>query len=170
MPNWCDNDLYITGPSKERNKFLAACMIDNQLDFNTAIPYLDKYKQMDIDYHRARKGKDPKYTIKQYEKQYHTDRDGYNKGGYDWCCKHWGTKWNVHDAQIDHSDRRIVMNFDTAWGPPAPAILLWSGQFPKLTFMLKFYEAGVGFKGVVKVHAGETIEDITSSYRGNRGG
>jgi len=48
---------------------------------------------------------------------------------YDWCCKNWGTKWDVAEVEIDHdgleySDDQKVAWFSfrcwTAWAPPVP--------------------------------------------------
>ena len=37
---------------------------------------------------------------------------------YEWCTNNWGTKWNSYCPQIDVSDGRIEVVFDTAWSPP----------------------------------------------------
>jgi hypothetical protein len=48
---------------------------------------------------------------------------------YDWCCKNWGTKWDVAEVWIDHeglvhTDDLKVAWFSfrcwTAWAPPVP--------------------------------------------------
>ena len=30
---------------------------------------------------------------KAYIDKYGFPKDGYNQGGYQWCCDNWGTKW-----------------------------------------------------------------------------
>ena len=37
---------------------------------------------------------------------------------YDWCCEHWGTKWNAH--QYSHECGEVW--FETAWSHPYPVI------------------------------------------------
>jgi len=46
------------------------------------------------------------------------------KWDYDWCCKHWGTKWDAYDCDIENggSDAFVRINFLTAWSPPQPIL------------------------------------------------
>lgn len=103
--------------------------------------------------------------------------DGFNSGGYSWCVGNWGTKWLAGNGSGEIQFRgkgntRAVVNleFVTAWSPPKPIILALSNQFPSISFSLKYYEGGMGFKGVFSAKNGETLDDHSSDYRGNRGG
>jgi hypothetical protein len=114
MPNWTENDLTITGPDVQ--KILNAIRSDDKddedarlLDFNTIIPYPQAYKEMD---QRAREYREKFFAIAQDDPErgqklealaaeYGVEpgspwiKDGYNSGGYDWCCDNWATKWNA---------------------------------------------------------------------------
>lgn len=53
-----------------------------------------------------------------------TAYDNYRKFGtttwYDWCCSHWGTKWNAYGCNFDYDNK--VITFQTAWSAPDPVI------------------------------------------------
>lgn len=46
---------------------------------------------------------------------------------YDWCCEHWGTKWNAGDTCIFDDDE---VSFETAWCAPIPVIKKLSEMYP----------------------------------------
>jgi hypothetical protein len=109
MPNWTENDLTITGPDVQ--KILNAIRSDDKddedarlFDFNTIIPYPQAYREMD---QRAREYREKFFAIAQdnpergqkleaLAAEYGVEpgspwiKDGYNSGGYDWCCDEWG--------------------------------------------------------------------------------
>jgi hypothetical protein len=91
--------------------------------------------------------------------------DGFTAG-------HWGTKWNAcyFGPLEDATDTRADIAFCTAWSPPAPVIMELSRQFPKLTFTLKYWEGGCGFRGMLRVKAGRVSGAATYDYSGPRGG
>ena len=53
---------------------------------------------------------------------------------YDWCCEHWGTKWNAH--QYSHECGEVW--FETAWSHPYPVIAALSRQFPAEVFSVSY--------------------------------
>ena len=85
---------------------------------------------------------------------------------------HWGTKWNAcyFGPLQNATDQRADLGFDTAWSPPEPVIMELSRQFPKLTFTLKYWEGGCGFRGILRVKAGKVLYAANYDYKGNRGG
>lgn len=108
---------------------------------------------------------------------------------YEWAISHWGTKWNASEARIltrdmvDEADRSgrsrkatedakvsAVIGFQTAWSPPIPIIIALSDKFPKLKFVLDYWEGGMGFQGTYVAKNGETITDVSMKYNGPRGG
>lgn len=109
----------------------------------------------------------PMYDTKRKEPRYRYAMDGFNLGGYDWCFSNWGTKWNIGDEVEfeDHGDE-LYFNFLSAWSPPCEIILEMSNKFPILKFKMKYYEAGMGFKGTYKVEGGVVVKDVSSNYNG----
>jgi len=173
MPNWSYNTLVVQGSPKEREKFKKFAKFKLRkkemermgitpsqakkivLDFNNFIPYPECFKMQDVARvrmtelnNKMSKGK----TLTKNEKnemativlQYGYEfSDGYNSGGWDWCCSHWGTKWNACELQpITELKGETLIEFDTAWQPPFPVILKMSEMFPKLTFTLNFEVEG----------------------------
>src|SRR3954471_12802801 len=48
MPNWCECDLYITGPKEELEKFLETVKSEESVfDFNRVIPYPEHFRELD---------------------------------------------------------------------------------------------------------------------------
>ena len=59
---------------------------------------------------------------------------------YDWCCEHWGTKWNAH--QDSHECGEVW--FETAWSHPYPVIAALSRQFPAEVFSVSYADEDIG--------------------------
>ena len=90
---------------------------------------------------------------------------------YEWSREHWGTKWNACETKLEYEKPRgAKITFDTAWAPPEPVVKKLSGRFPEHTFVLKFYEGGMGYKGSRKYRAGRIVESSDGRYAGRRGG
>ncbi len=86
-----------------------------------------------------------------------------NSGWYEWQIAHWGTKWNAYDisprdfptvlTEIEGSlspNRKEVhmkYHFTTAWSPPTNWVQSMCGEYPDLTFTLRFMETGCDFMG-----------------------
>lgn len=196
MPNWCDNDLRITGPAKELKRFkdFAKETVDGQeeeLSANKFIPYPEKFKKQD---ELAKKNGEKREELKKKlikegmsedkaRQKACTDipdvKDGYNQGGYSWCCSNWGTKWGFCDIELveeiyrkgkDDKCSELFYTFNTAWSPAIPVIKKMGKMFPLLTFDLRYFEQGAGFNGMYIVDKGKVIHDKSGEYFGDRGG
>jgi hypothetical protein len=64
----------------------------------------------------------------------------------DWCCTHWGTKWDLTPEQARAAADELLACgetfFNTAWSPPIEAIAELSRLFPESGFRLDYYEGG----------------------------
>jgi len=162
MPNWCSNDLTITGPSEDLTTLanLVGLYGDSpSFDFNKIDPYPEHFREQD------------EAAVEAFKRGDYSVKDGFNSGGYDWCVTNWGTKWNSNKLFNFKTTRtKIKASFDTAWAPPQMVILTLSSRFPKCTFNLKYYESGMGFKGSLTLMDGEVMESKEGRYTGNRGG
>jgi hypothetical protein len=147
-------------------------------DFEKVIPYPEKFKQMDKEYGEIEASLKGQYNnearnkaFEAYKKKYgQTDtypKDGFNSGGHVWCNQNWGTKWNV-DNNVEINKQ--IISFDTAWTPPLPVIEALAKQHPKVKFQLKYYEGGMGFKGITEYADGELTYEEETEYSGTRGG
>jgi hypothetical protein len=119
-----------------------------------------------------------------WRKKYGDKQDGYNSGGYEWCCENWGTKWSACRVELQEQNERCVhLAFDTAWTPPIPVIAALHKKFPEATLEIEYFECGVGFCGGATWYSKLDAEDMgheweagvpslewESKYRGSRGG
>jgi len=178
MPNHCYNELILNGSQKNIDEmFLFIASDESDFDFNKIIPYPEHFRQRDDDAEAARSKED----MAAFVEKYGDSHDGYNSGGYNWCCDSWGTKWNAYEV-----DRRgCSLFFQTAWSPPAPVIIALAKMFPDVTFHLEFFERGMGFAGGFtclgrcdyadetgeQFEAGKVVREwYTNEYRGSKGG
>ena len=119
MPNWCENELTITSP--DVNRVLEAIRSENDqdqevrlFDFNRIIPYPQIYRDLDL---RAaayqekllaitRDDPERRQKLEALGLEYGVEpgtpwiQDGYNSGGYEWCCDNWSTKWNASHVHL----------------------------------------------------------------------
>jgi hypothetical protein len=164
MPNHVDQDLYLTGDVESLKSFLEFAKEDDEiLSANKFIPYPDEYLIQD------------KIAAEKRLKGDYMARDGFNSGGYQWCLQNWGTKWGIYHARIEAQKLigkkgRVKFTCQSAWSPPLPVIKAMSDKFPSLKFKLKYYEGGMGFKGIYIVEGGTVLEDSDAKYNGHRGG
>jgi hypothetical protein len=98
-------------------------------------------------------------------------KDGFNSGGYEWCCLHWGTKWGICEAELTYEKKKsLKYAFRTAWSPPLPIIKKMGTVFPQLKFILSYFEGGSAFRGRFVMENGENTSNETGYYHGQRGG
>ena len=115
-------------------------------DFNNIIPYPKEFSDKDeinSRYQELQMKKD--LTLKEKKelilmKIQHPscDSDGYNQGGYNWCCGNWGTKWNACRPELTRKKGLLIYGFDTAWGPALPIMYQLVLMFPRLSIKLKY--------------------------------
>jgi len=66
---------------------------------------------------------------------------------YGTAIEAWGTKWEASDVDYDlQDDDTLVLNFETAWGPPTTAYLTGE-QTHDITIYASYYEPGMAFIG-----------------------
>lgn len=204
MPNWCDCELIVTGKEEDIKTFMEKAKAPPEdtdfngevsaLDFNSFIPYPDKFTKMSKEAEIIRMNLEGFAAVipVNWSK---APKGGYSSGGYEWCIDNWGTKWNAcevissmpmgygQNEKLLHRVFRglqtawsaptpvvLAYGFQTAWSPPIPVVLAMSRMFPKLRFVLKYWEMGVGFRGYFRAKEGEVQSDKTYAYNGNRGG
>lgn len=71
---------------------------------------------------------------------------------YEWCCEHWGTKWNAyHTKRVNET----TVRFQTAWATPLPVIEALSCRFPTDTLCLAWADEDYGANaGLLRMHNG----------------
>lgn len=172
MPNHCDSDLTVTGPSDDVREFMGryVTLCDGAvLDLGAILPYPTKFEEMDRIAHEY----EEQHPENPYEGR---PKDGFNSGGYDWSIQNWGTKWGCYqtygcDKPIEKTADGVVLHFSTAWSPFRTELLLMvSHQLPTLEFQYDSYERGAEYQTHVTVKGGEVLASSRSDYDGERGG
>lgn len=178
MPNHCDQDLTVRGPAAQVADFLAQYTAVEKggrvLSCESLIPYPKEFTLAD----RYAEASHEAWSALPVETRgpYPQIKDGFNSGGYEWCCENWGTKWGAYDGYNDSHEivgsRAVAkLHFLTAWSPLGNRVLrTLSARIPQCTITLRYYEAGCGFKGMMKVQAGAIQQASQSNYSGSRGG
>jgi hypothetical protein len=137
MPNWCYNNATIEHNDPTMIKKIVDSIENDKGLFKTFIPYPEKFAELD------RKAK------AHFDKTGERIKDGYNQGGYQWCCNNWGTKWDIRkeDIILETTQGNIILiSFSTAWSPP----IQFYDKLIELGFNVyaNYEEGGEGFLGV----------------------
>jgi len=132
MPNWCSNDLTVTGRGVKK---FAQYVADIEFSF-------EKIRPMPI-------------VIRMFnEFGRHTGK------WYNWRVEHWGTKWMTEVTGSSVTRGKFNIYFETAWAPPSGIIETLSRKYPDLTFKLYYEETGCCFAGTAVWKAGDIIRQI----------
>ncbi len=154
MPNHVEGLIRIMGTKEDVNAVMEFVKDgENIISANKVIPYPEKFKKMDEEYH-LRYGNWDSVTPEQKERA-EADRkngvyikDGYNSGGYEWCCENWGTKWDFYDIGVSDvskmHDGKFLVEYlvYTAWAPAIPVMIALSKKFPNVTIEYWFEDEG----------------------------
>ncbi len=157
MPNWCENELFLEGPTKwvqdvwtrahvgENAGLLEALVpMPTALRGTTSPPY----------------PKDsPHYKPQPYV-------DGHNNW-YDWCVANWGTKWDVDteglELTVDGDRARITGWFNSAWAPPLECMQRVIEANEDVDIKVTYMEGGMDFAG--EWHNGSDESISLSDYK-----
>jgi hypothetical protein len=149
MPNWCDNNLTITGDAEAIKRFVADITNEDESIeiLKNLVPFPTELEGGDILDHNGN-------AIGQ----------AFTDGGYSWCLQNWGTKWGDCDTEITVNDDYLVLKYQTAWSPALEGLEQISAMFPTLTFQTDWVEEGWGFIGAASFQNGiGTVYDLPES-------
>ena len=123
MPNWCNNNVEISGPKKvidQIQKIVDEKHIKDDNDPNIPedqglldwmVPMPKELRETQAD------GTERKDLLEKYG---HSD-------WYGWANDNWGTKWDIHEFYgfTRKNESTIEFGFDTAWAPALTAFDTW---------------------------------------------
>ena len=136
MPNWCDNQITITGPNSVIDKIEKIVKEEEKSDIGFLQflhPMPDALKNTTAD--GSKKPKLKKLTG-------HDD-------WYSWCTDNWSTKWDVNEFYgVDRKDNTISFAFSSAWAPPIGAYEHFLEKNEKCSLKAYYYEGGCDFAGL----------------------
>jgi hypothetical protein len=139
MPNWCDNNLYISHPEKKMMKKALNAWNSGKF-LSTLVPEPD-YTKVKV------KHTFPINIATGEPKPEFVDPE---TAWYDWRIQNWGTKWdigweNYQDKAKLSGDHDMFVTFQSAWSPPtdAYATLIEMGY----SIRAYYFEGGCAFCG-----------------------
>lgn len=145
MPNWCLNNVIIESDKKTLRKIkqrlrghdvVFECVAENGgVAFEDHATVFSFYKLIPVPPEIA--------------------RASYDRKGYDWCCDHWGSKWQAVDPEIvTDTINCLHYRFETAWTPPLPIFHALCNAFPTTKINASYEETGSELVGTVSLEKG----------------
>lgn len=88
----------------------------------------------------------------------------------EWSTQNWGTGCNATFARIVRRRPSHKITFSTAWKAPSKVIIALAEKHPRVSFTLRSFERGFGWKRCLMVKGNKIIRDEKNPYNGKRGG
>lgn len=161
MPNWCENQLSITGKKDELTKLLNIADVNGEYKLLETLYPMPEELNISSTFGEADDQLKKLHEVNK-EKYGHTD-------WYSWRNANWGCKWPESDLRIaqelsDNNDGTwtIALDFETPWGPPIEAFEKIASDYPSLLFCLYYEEPGMGFCGNNIWAKGECVDSSQS--------
>jgi len=143
MPNWCNNQITITGPNSVIDKIEK--IVDEKQETEGLLQFMypmpERLKDTTAD------GSEDKKMIKKY---------GYSDW-YGWATNEWGTKWDLTEfygvdrqylTETSEGESTISFAFDSAWSPPVGAYENFIANNEDCSLRATYYEPGCDFMGI----------------------
>ena len=145
MPNWCDNQITITGPNSVIEKIEKIVREEENIDLSSkekgeSMGLLNFMypmpKELDGTTSPSSSADKPQPMV-----------DGFDNW-YDWRCENWSTKWDVNEFYgVDRQGDTISFGFSSAWSPPIGAYEKFLDKNEDCSLKAYYYEGGCDFMG-----------------------
>ena len=145
MPNYCNNNIVITGPNSVIDKIEKIANGDKG-------DLLQYFFPMPKELNDTVAGPEPKTKKEKLEKRRLQVEYGASNW-YDWRVENWGTKWdimefyNINRKEIGEDESEIALGFDTAWAPALGAYEKFIDENSNCSLKAYYYEPGCDFMG-----------------------
>jgi hypothetical protein len=162
MPNWCSNELTISGDKEAISRFVAGVNKDDSNNLLLIESYLPTPEDLTVTMSGSFGDDSSPEALELAAKQKSNIEKYGHKDWYDWNIANWGTKWSDSDTDggdIYNDGTTVSYTFQSPWGPPEEAFRRISAIFPELTFVLSFSEEGMGFYGATSFFNGEVAAE-----------
>jgi len=151
MPNYCDNQVTITGSKSVIDKIEKIVKEESKgglLQFMYPMP-----KALD-----GTTAGPPAKTKKEKLERMRLQVEYGASNWYDWRTENWGTKWDLNEFYgVDRKDDTISFGFSSAWAPPIGAYQYFLEQNQTCSLKAYYYEGGCDFMGVWEDGADECV-------------
>ena len=151
MPNYCENELSVSGPAADVQQFREQAAGDEEaLNIRHFIPMPEEINSDNT----TSPNRDQEQAQRLTEKHGAPD-------WYEWAMQHWGTHRDAHEVKLQHSyddgqEAELRYTYITAWTPFSQTALAdISAQFPTLKLTVSYEEAGLCFAGYMAAEQGE---------------
>ena len=153
MPNWCDNQITITGPNSVIDKIEKIVNEPDNIDLSSKekgeTPGLLQFfhpmpKELEDTTSPSSSAKKPQPMIEGFD------------NWYDWRCENWSTKWDVSEfygvdrqylTEQSEGESTISFGFSSAWAPPIGAYEQFLKDNKDCSLKAYYYEGGCDFMG-----------------------
>ena len=151
MPNWCDNQITITGPNSVIDKIEKIVKEESDESKNGLLQFFHPMPKELLDTEAGPVAKTKKEKQARQVRKLEFGAENW----YDWRCNNWGTKWEVNefygvDRQHlnDSLDESIIsFGFSSAWSPPIGAYEQFLVDNENCSLKAYYYEGGCDFMG-----------------------
>ena len=143
MPNWCDNQLSITGPNSVIDKIEK--IVKEEKDGDGLLNYFHPMpKQLEDTTSPSSSADKPQPMVEGFD------------CWYDWRCENWSTKWDVNEfygvdrqyhSEQNEGESTISFGFSSAWAPPIGAYEMFLEKNEECSLRAFYYEGGCDFMG-----------------------
>ena len=165
MPNWCTNNLYITGDREAIADFikrvtLSPEQVEKQKQNYDILGQLYPTPQELVETPSGFSADETEQSER--NKRYEANTAKYGaRDWYDWNCRNWGTKWGDSDTWLNGAEGfdSIEFGFESAWSPPIQGIAHIATMFPTLKFALAYSEMGMGYFGFTTFEDGMVFDN-----------
>jgi hypothetical protein len=139
MPNWCYNDLRVSGPAEDLAQFQkqARGVLPRKPTKNQPAPEVFSFQNL-LPVPAELSGADSRAAA------------------HEWRLQHWGCRSDTLGSEQAGTTRDggVLYRFETPWSPPVPFVREVSAQWPTLVFLLDYEEQLAGFRGLARAAAG----------------
>jgi len=152
MPNWCNNNITISGPTETIQQLWEDATQENSGLLSAIVPQPDNLF---------------KGSIGAAEREQCAEQGIPN--WYDWNISNWGTKWDVSTEGLeftDHGDGTASIDgwFESAWAPPIEAYNTFCDDMDNCSLEASYHEPGMDFAGFYVDGDDEYLENLHEEF------
>ena len=143
MPNWCDNQITITGPNSVIDKIEKIVKAEDTHENTGLLHFFHPMpKQLEGTTSPSSSADKPQPMVEGFD------------CWYDWRVEKWGTKWEVCEffgvqrELTPEGESMISFAFSSAWAPPIGAYEKFLADNEECTLKALYYEGGCDFMGI----------------------
>lgn len=157
MPNWCSNELTVSGEYNKLKEFVLKGINDD------GTWCISKYRPMPEEL----EGTSKPSTLSEEEQAELVKKYGHSDW-YEWNMANYGCKWDcttedtVSEDDIYKGSKgngSISVAFESPWGPPDEWMRFITQEYPDFEFELMYEEPGMMFCGVINCSEGEFSQE-----------